>query len=70
MIFKKRSQWCFRDENGKLHKFDSEIAAKLAYGKVDATKEEVYSDIEEKKEEDSFEQEAVFGSEDSSEEEI
>lgn len=31
MIFKKREQWCFRDEKGKLHKFDSEMKAKAAF---------------------------------------
>lgn len=34
MIFQKRNQWCFRDSEGKLHKFDSELAAKSAFGPV------------------------------------
>lgn len=70
MIFQKRGSWCFRDENGRLHKFPTEADAKAAYGIVDATKEEVYPHFEEKDEEDSVEQEAVFESESSSEEEV
>jgi hypothetical protein len=37
MIYEKRGKWCFRDENGKLHKFDSEIAAKIALGSAPQT---------------------------------
>jgi len=69
MIYKKREQWCFRDESGTLHKFDSEIAAKLAYEKIDAPKE-VQADIEQEEEENSEELEALFYGESSSEEEI
>ena len=32
MIYEKRGQWCFRDENGKLHKFPTEHEAVLAVG--------------------------------------
>lgn len=38
MIYLKRGKWCVRDADGKLHKFDSEIAAKLAMSP--ATREE------------------------------
>lgn len=31
MIFKKRFQWCFRDNEGKLHKFDTEAEARTAH---------------------------------------
>lgn len=70
MIYKKRSQWCFRDESGKLHKFNSEWEAKIAYGKVDA-QEEIQADIkEEVYEENSDEQEALLEGEGGSEEEV
>ena len=31
-IFEKRGRWCYRDAQGKLHKFDSEAAAKSSLG--------------------------------------
>lgn len=34
MIFQKRGRWCFRDSNGKLHKFDSESDAKELYNSL------------------------------------
>jgi hypothetical protein len=69
MIYQKRGHWCFRDDNGKLHKFATEAEAKAAYGIEDGPKEKVYTYFEEEKE-DSFEQEALLESEDSSEEEV
>lgn len=64
MIFQKRGRWCFRDENGRLHKFSTEADAKAAYGIVDAPKEEVVFE----EETSTDEQEVVFESEGGSEE--
>jgi len=32
MIYEKRGQWCWRDSNGKLHKFKTEEEAIVAAG--------------------------------------
>lgn len=32
MIFEKRGQWCFRDDNGKLYKYATEKQAVEAHG--------------------------------------
>lgn len=34
MIFQKRGKWCFRDSNGRLHKFESESDAKELYNSL------------------------------------
>ena len=65
MIYQKRGTWRFRDETGKQHKFSSEIEAKLAYGKLNAPKEESFEE-----ETCTDEQEIVFESEGGSEEEV
>jgi hypothetical protein len=51
MIFEKRGQWCFRDAENKLHKFDSENDAKKAWGWVPPV-EEILDDEEDNEEED------------------
>ncbi len=38
-IFEKRGRWCFNDEAGKLHKFDTEEEAKSALGWVTPVEE-------------------------------
>lgn len=65
MIYQKRGHWCFRDDNGKLHKFATEAEAKAAYGIEDAPKEESFEE-----ETCTDEQEIVFESEGGSEEEV
>ena len=52
-IFEKRGRWCFNDEAGKLHKFDTEEEAKSALGWVTPVEETL--DGGEKKEKDSKE---------------
>ena len=39
MIYQKRGQWCFRDDNGKLHKFATEADAKAVYGVDNGSKD-------------------------------
>lgn len=34
MIFQKRSEWCFKDENGRTHRFSTEAEAKLAFNGI------------------------------------
>lgn len=34
MIYQKRDKWCFRDESGKLHKFNTQEEAAKAKGLV------------------------------------
>lgn len=68
MIYEKRGKWCFRDDNGKLHKFATEADAKAAYGVEDAPEEKTFSFFEE--ETSTYEQEVVLESEGGSEEEI
>ena len=31
-IFEKRGRWCYRDEMGRIHKFDTEAEAKSSLG--------------------------------------
>ncbi len=31
-IFEKRGRWCYRDEAGRIHKFDTEAGAKSSLG--------------------------------------
>ncbi len=31
-IFEKRGRWCYRDDAGRLHKFDTEAEAKSSLG--------------------------------------
>jgi len=31
-IFEKRGRWCYRDEAGRIHKFDTETEAKSSLG--------------------------------------
>ena len=50
MIYMKRGKWCFRDENGKLNKFNTQEEAAKAKG-LDLEKD--YAE----KEEDDFEEE-------------
>lgn len=66
MIYQKRGHWCFRDDNGKLHKFATEAAAKAVYGVDNGSKEEELFE----EEASSDEQEVVFDSESGSEEEV
>ena len=47
MIFEKRGRWCYRDDNGILHKFATEEAAKLAAGWVPPVEELLSSSKEE-----------------------
>ena len=54
MIFEKRGQWCWRDGDGRLHKFDTEQEAMDASGGVFALEETF--DAEEETED--FEEEA------------
>jgi hypothetical protein len=41
-IYEKRGSWCYRDEDGKLHKFGTEAEAKSSLGL------EIVKDAEEK----------------------
>ena len=70
MIYLKRGKWCFRDEDGILHKFNSEIAAKIAVGSAPQTEIEDAPEEEIDSEETTGpnEQEVVFESESGSEE--
>lgn len=45
MIYKKRDQWCFRDEAGKLHKFDSESEASLAFNGITVSESVLEEDL-------------------------
>ena len=51
-IFEKRGRWCYRNEDGKLFKFDTEAEAKASLG-VPEVEETWYGDEEE--EEDTYE---------------
>lgn len=77
MIYEKRGKWCFRDSNGKLHKFTSKDEAETLYNslspsiKIEMPKVEKPSEEEEKDSEEEAstdEQEIVFESESGSEE--
>jgi hypothetical protein len=52
MIYKKRDQWCFRDENGKLHKFLTEAEANLAFNGITVSESVLEEDFDEYFEED------------------
>lgn len=39
-IYEKRGRWCYRDEKGTLHKFDTEAEAKAALGWKDPVEED------------------------------
>ena len=54
-IFEKRGRWCYRDEAGRIHKFDTEAEAKSSLGleivndakkedKTEVSKEETSTD--------------------------
>lgn len=64
-IFKKRSQWCYYDEEGRIHKFDTEQAAKTSLGFCEGE----FFDGDEEKEEDHVEEENYYEEEDCLEEE-
>jgi len=49
MVFEKRGQWCWRDEEGRLHKFATEEEAKLAAGWVPPVEETLNGSKKEKK---------------------
>ena len=69
MIYEKRGRWCFRDDKGTQHKFNTLAEAKAAYGFpeiVDAPEEEEGSE----EETSSNEQETLFSYQSSSEEEV
>lgn len=55
MIYEKRGQWCWRDEEGKLHKFATEKEAVGASGWVQAL-DEIFYGGEEEEEEDGEEE--------------
>ena len=55
MIFEKRGQWCWRDGDGRLHKFDTEEEAVKAAGWVPPVEETLDGDEEEAED---FEEEA------------
>ena len=46
MIFEKRGRWCYRDPNGKLHKFSSEEAAREYAGEQPAPVQNFHETIE------------------------
>lgn len=42
MIYEKRGRWCFRDDKGTQHKFDTLAEAKAAYGFPEIVEEPSY----------------------------
>jgi len=46
MIFEKRGRWCYRDANGKLHKFSSEEAAREYVGEQPAPVQNFHETVE------------------------
>ena len=46
-IFEKRGQWCFRDEQGRLHKFSTESEALQASGILPLPEVREYDTLEE-----------------------
>lgn len=71
MIFQKRGKWCFRDSNGRLHKFESESDAKELYNslspsiKIEMPKVEKPSEEKEESSEEEanpYQQEVIFES--------
>tara|TARA_A200000159_G_scaffold12694_1_gene10663 strand:+ start:2033 stop:2254 length:222 start_codon:yes stop_codon:yes gene_type:complete len=70
-LFKKRNRWCYRDTNGRIHKFNTEAEARSSLGL------EIVEDAEEKNETkiseekaNTYEQEIVFDSKGNDEEEV
>jgi|14BtaG_2_1085337.scaffolds.fasta_scaffold217440_2 hypothetical protein len=55
MVFEKRGQWCWRDEEGRLHKFATEKEAVDASGWVVAL-DEIFHGGEKEEEKDSKEE--------------
>jgi hypothetical protein len=41
MIFEKRGRWCYRDDSGKLRKFNTEEEAKISAGWIPPVPEEL-----------------------------
>jgi len=70
-LFKKRGKWCYRDTNGRLHKFNTEAEAKSSLGLeiVEDAEEKSETKISEEKT-NTYEQEIVFDSKDTDEEEV
>ena len=64
-IFKKRSQWCYYDEDGRIHKFNTEQGARASLGFYEGE----FFDGDEEKEEDYVEEENYYEEEDDFEEE-
>ena len=50
-IYEKRGSWCFRDADGKLHKFNTEEEALAAAGLETPIEETLYGEEEEGDEE-------------------
>jgi hypothetical protein len=70
-IFEKRGRWCYRDEAGRLHKFDTEIEAKSSLGLETMNYAEEEIETEDSEEETyTDEQEIVFDGESDGEEEV
>ena len=50
-IYEKRGRWCYRDEQGKLFKFNTETEAKSSLGleTIDNAKEKIETEYSEEK---------------------